>query len=290
MKTPTALAVAAVALLSALPALAQDSDHSWSKTYKVTGKPTLHLETSDASVDVRSCGDCHEIRIQVELEGQKLSAYRLEEGQSGDDVHFLFKELPHIGFHVTWHNQRTRVTVETPAQLALEARTSDGNVTLTGLQGELGLTTGDGNLNMDHVSGNLHVKSGDGNVRISDAQGAIEARTSDATLNIDGLFHAVALHTSDGHVDLNLRSGSKLTEPSSISTSDGSVAIHVPAGFAADLDVHSSDGRVDCALPVTIEHFQSSEGESHNWHGKLNGGGAPLTIRTSDGNVKIDQI
>jgi hypothetical protein len=290
MKTNIALAAAALALLTACTAFAQDADHAWSKTYKVTGKPTLHLETSDASVDLRPCGDCHEIRIHVELEGQKMSDYRREEGQTGDEVHFLFKELPHVGVHIQWHREQTRVTVETPAQLTLEARTSDGNVTLTGLEGELGLTTGDGNLTMDHVSGDFRLKSGDGNVRISEAQGAIEARTSDATLSVDGLFHALALHTSDGRVELNLRPGTKLTEASSIETSDGSVAIHVPANFAADLDVHSSDGHVDCALPVTIEHFQSSGGEGHAWHGKLNGGGAPLSIRTSDGNVKIDQL
>jgi len=290
MKPTTLLAAAALALLPSLPALAQDADHSWSKTYPLTGKPTLHLETSDASVDFHPCGDCHEIRIHVELIGQKLSDYRLDEGQAGDEVHFLFKELPHIGFHVTYHREQTQVTVETPAELTLEARTSDGHVTLTGLRGQLGLTTGDGNVTMDHVAGDLHLKSGDGHVRISEAEGAIDVQTSDASLEVDGLFHAVALHTSDGRVELNLRPGTKLTEASSIRTSDGSVAIHVPANFAADLDVHSSDGHVDCSLPITIDHFQSHGGESHDWHGRVNGGGVPLSIHTSDGNVKIDQL
>ncbi len=290
MKTKTVLAAAALALLSASTAVAQDADHAWSKTYKVTGKPTLDFETSDATVEFHPCGDCHEIRIQIELVGHKLSDYRLEESQSGDEVHFLFKELPRIGVHIVWHIEHTHVTVETPAQLTLEAKTSDGNVTLNGLEGELGLTTGDGDVTIDHVSGNLRLKSGDGHVRISDANGAIDARTSDGSLTVDGVFHAVALNTSDGRLEVSLRPGTKLTEPSSIRTSDGSVAIHVPANFAADLDVHSSDGHVDCTLPLTIDHFQSSGGEGHNWHGKLNGGGASLTIRTSDGNVKIDQL
>ena len=92
MKTKYALPLAALALLSSSAGLAQDSDHSWSRTYQTTGKPTLTLETSDAGVEFRSCGDCHEIRIRVEVEGRKLSDYRLEEGQSGDEVHFLFKE------------------------------------------------------------------------------------------------------------------------------------------------------------------------------------------------------
>ncbi len=106
MKTKYAVALAGLAILSSLTALAQDPDHSWSKTYPVTGKPTLTLETSDAGVEFRSCGDCHEIRIHIQVEGRKLSDYRLEEGQSGDQVHFLFKELPHIGVHVTWHREK----------------------------------------------------------------------------------------------------------------------------------------------------------------------------------------
>jgi hypothetical protein len=290
MKTKLTVAVAALAMLTSLPVLAQDSDHSWSKTYAVTGKPTLNFEVSDANVAFQSCGECREIRIHVELVGRKLSDYRLEEGQSGDEVHFLFKELPHIGVHIVWHSEQTHVTVESPAQLTLEAKTSDGNVTLSGLQGELALTTGDGDVTLDHVSGDLRIKSGDGHVRISDAEGTLDARTSDGSLNVDGLFHALVLHTSDGTLDVSLRDGTKLTEASSIQTSDGSVTLHVPQSFAADLDVHTSDGHLDCKLPLTIDHYQSNGGEGHAFHGKLNGGGTPFSIHTSDGNVKIEQL
>jgi hypothetical protein len=289
MKTRYAVVLAGLALLSPLTILAQDSDHSWSRTYPVTGKPNLTLETADAGVELHSCGDCHEIRIHVEVEGRKLSDYRLEEGQTGNDVHFLFKELPHLGVHFVWHREQTRVTVETPAQLTLEAKTSDGNLTLSGLQGDLGLTTGDGNLTLDHVSGNLRIKSSDGQVKVTNADGAIEARTSDGNLSVDGLFHAIALHTSDGTMELNLRQGTKLTIASTIQSSDGPMTIRVPQGFAADLNVHTSDGHVDCALPLTMDHYQSG-GEGHDLRGKLNGGGTPLTIHTSDGNVKIEQL
>jgi hypothetical protein len=288
MKTKYAVLLAGLTILSSLTALAQDPDHSWSKTYPVTGQPTLTLETSDAGVEFHSCGDCHEIRIHVEVVGRKVSDYRLEEGQSGNEVHFLFKELPHIGMHV-WHREQTRVTVESPAQLTLQAKTSDGNVTLSGLQGDLSLATGDGNLTLDHVSGSLRIKSGDGHVKVTDADGAIDAHTSDGNLSVDGLFHALALHTSDGTLDLNLREGTNLAGPSTIQSSDGSVTIRVPQSFAADLSVHTSDGHVDCSLPLTMDHYQSG-GSGHELHGKLNGGGTPLTIKTSDGNVKIESL
>jgi hypothetical protein len=290
MKTKTFVPLASLAILGSLPLLAQDSDHSWSKSYPVTGKPTLTVETSDASVTFQSCGTCHEVRIHVDVVGRKLSDYRLEEGQSGDEVHFVFKELPHIGVHIVWHREQTQVTVESPAQLTLQARTSDGNVSLSGLQGDLNLTTGDGNVDLDHVSGDLRIKSGDGQVKISDADGSIDARTSDGNLSVEGNFHGFALHTSDGTLELSLRDGTRLTEASSIQSSDGAVTLHVPQNFAADLNVHSSDGHVDCALPLTMDHYESNGGEGRDLHGKLNGGGTPLTIHTSDGNVKISQL
>jgi hypothetical protein len=289
MKTNLAAALTGLALFS-MTALAQDADRSWSKTYPVAGKPALTLETSDASVQFHSCGDCHEVRIHVEVVGHKLSDYRLEEGQSGDSVHFVFKELPHIGVHIIWHSEQTHVTVDTPSQLSLQAKTSDGNVTLSGLQGDLNLTTGDGNVDLDHVSGDLRIRSGDGHVKITDGSGSLDAHTSDGSLSVDGLFHALALHTSDGGLDLSLREGTKLTEASSIESSDGSVTIRVPRDFAADLSMHSSDGHVDCALPLTMDHYESKGGENHDVHGKLNGGGTELSIRTSDGNVKINQL
>ncbi len=289
MKTKYALALTGLAILSSSTALAQDPDHSWSRTYPITGKPTLTLETSDAGVEFHSCGDCHEIRIHVEVVGRKLSDYRLEEGQSGNEVHFLFKELPHVGVHIVWHREQTRVTVESPAQLTLQARTSDGNVTLSGLQGDLSLTTGDGNVTLDRVSGNLRIKSGDGQVRVTGADGAIDAHTSDGNLSVDGLFHALAIQTSDGTLDLNLREGTKLTGASTIRSSDGSVTIRVPQSFAADLSVHTSDGHLDCALPLTMDHYLGGE-QGHELHGKLNGGGTPLTINTSDSNVKIESL
>ncbi|HEX3469665.1 MAG TPA: DUF4097 family beta strand repeat-containing protein [Silvibacterium sp.] len=289
MKTKIALTIAGLAVFS-MPSLAQDADHLWSKSYTVAGKPTLNLETADTGVQISSCGSCREIRIRVETEGIKLSDYRLEESQNGDQVHFLLKEKEHIGVHITLHKSRSKVTVETPAELTLEAKTSDGSLGLSGLGGELGLTTGDGDVTADHVSGKLRIKSSDGHVSVSNSTGALDARTSDGNLTVDGTFNALMLHTSDGRLDLSLREGTKLSEASNIQASDGSVTIRVPQGFAADLDIHTSDGHVDCALPITMDHYDSKSGGGHELRGRMNGGGVPLTIHTSDGNVRIAQI
>ena len=191
------------------------------------------------------------------------------------------------GFHMGWKGEGTKVTVETPAQLDLDAKTADGNFSARELTGNLQVRSGDGSVALDDVHGALRLTSSDGNVVIRGATGTLEARGSDGHMQVDGQFSAVQMHTSDGNLDLTLAPGSQLNAASRIESSDGHVVVHVPATLAADLNVTTSDGRLDCSLPLTMDHYDSRESSGHSVHGRLNGGGTPLTIRTSDGNVSI---
>ena len=66
--------------------------------------------------------------------------------------------------------------------------------------------------------------------------------------------------------------------------------IRIPHDLAANLDITSSDGRVDCALPLTMDHYDSHESSGHHVHGQLNGGGASFSVHTSDGSVSIASL
>jgi hypothetical protein len=281
-------AVAAAAALSfaTVPAPAQATGHDWQKSYSLSGSASLTIETGDSGLDIQSCGDCKAIRIQVHS-GHELSNYRLEERQDGDHVYFSFKEKPNLGFHMNWKTESTKVTVETPAHLDLDAKTADGNLTARELTGNLRVRAGDGSVTLEDVHGDLRLGSSDGNVIIRRATGTLEARGADGHMTIDGQFTGVQLHTSDGNLDFTLAPGSQLNAASRIESSDGHVIVHVPSNLAADLDVSTSDGRLDCNLPLTMDHYDSS---GNHLHGHLNGGGTPLSVHTSDGNVRIAAI
>jgi hypothetical protein len=277
-----ALFAAAALSLATLPALPQASGHEWHKTYSLSGGAALSVETGDSSLDIQSCGECKEIRVQVQSD-RDLNNYHLEEHQDGSHVFFSLKEKPQYGFHMNWKSEKTKVTVETPSHLDLQAHTSDGNMSARALTGNLEVHAGDGSVTLEDVHGDLHLGTSDGNVVIRGASGTLQARGSDGHMTVDGEFTAVQLHTSDGTLDLTLAPGSKLNAASSIESSDGHVNISVPSTLAADLDISTSDGRIDCSLPLTMDHYDSS----HSIRGRLNGGGTPLSIHTSDGNVKI---
>ena len=265
---------------------AQDAEHDWQKQYAVSGKPSLSIETGDASVDLRSCGDCKGIHIRVHSD-RKLSDFRLEEHQEGDHVSFLFKDKEHSGIHMNWTvHEKTEVTVETPASLQLDARSGDGDMAVHGISGTVALRSGDGSVLLDGVHGDLHVSASDGSIDIRQASGTLEAHAADGRMKIDGRFSGVQLHSSDGNVELSLAPGSQLSTASRIESADGSVTLRLPHDLAADLDVSAGDGRIDCSLPVTLDH----EGGKGHIRSKLNAGGVPLSIRTSDGNVSISAI
>jgi len=263
----------------------------WQKSYPVSGKASVAVSTGDASTEVRSCGSCREVRIRVEWNDREPGDYFLNEFKSGDQVNFELKEKPHFGFHIGGGMRRgPHVTVETPSVADLNARTADGALKVSGIQGSLELHTSDGAVDVWDVAGTVRLTASDGAIRIHNASGTLESRSSDGSVAIDGRFTAVQVHTSDGSLDLTLAEGSKLTAASHIESSDGQVKVRLPRSLAADLDVHTSDGRIDCSLPVTTEGYNSSNSSGHSLRGRLNAGGAPLAIHTSDGNVTISAL
>jgi hypothetical protein len=276
-------ALVAAAAFASLPALAQATGHDWQKTYSVSGSPSLTIETADSGLEIASCADCKEIRVQVHAT-RDLNQYRLEERQEGDHVFFSFKEKPHVGMFNWGTEKGTKVTVETPAHLDLDAGTADGNLVARGLSGTIQVHAGDGSVLLEDVNGALRLRTSDGNVTVRQAKGTLEARGSDGHMTIDGQFTGVQLHTSDGNLDFTLAPGSQLNAASRIESSDGHVIVHVPSTLAADLDITTSDGHVDCSLPLTMDHYDS---RGNHLHGHLNGGGMPLSVHTSDGNVRI---
>ena len=279
--------VCSLALLASL-ALPLRAESDWQKSYPLQGKPALMLSTGDTALEIRSCGSCSQLSIRVAWNDRKPSDYILTESQTGTSIAFTLKEKPTFGIHLNLGSHHApRVTVDSPVAADIEAHTADGSLSLSGIQGSLDLHTADGAVDVSDTTGSLRLKSSDGSVRIHNATGTLETHSADGGVHIDGRFSQLQVHTGDGALDLTLAEGSQLTAPSRIEGSDGYVRIHLPRTLAADLDVSTSDGGLDCQLPVTTIGKQPTSDSHHQIHGKLNGGGTDLAIKTSDGGVQI---
>lgn len=251
-----ALAVAAV-----LPAHADE----WSKNYNLTAKPDLRIETSDANIRVTTW-DQNSLVAEVVTARYKIGegGIRVDERQTGNTVE-IEVHYPHHNFNIEWGQHRVDIIIQMPREGNVNLRTGDGKIDVAGLKGTIDLHTGDGSENLDSVEGKLHATTGDGHIQAN------------------GRFDELELKTGDGHVDVSARRGSTLGAPWRLETGDGSVLLELPPDLSADVDLHTSDGHIDLDMPLTTE----GKIRQNDIHGKLNGGGSLLTIRTGDGSIHL---
>ena len=255
------LPILVVTLVAVLPARADE----WSKTYKITGKPALRVETSDANIRVTTW-DQSTIEAKVITNRYKIGegGIHIDERQTGDSIEIEVR-YPHHYVGFDWGNHRVDIIIQMPREGNVNLRTGDGKIELAGLKGEIDLHSGDGSENLDSVDGKLHATTGDGSIRAS------------------GRFDELELKTGDGHVEVRAGAGSSLASSWRLETGDGSVSLEVPGNLAADVDLHTSDGHIDLDMPVAAE----GKIRQNEIHGKINGGGSLLTIRTGDGSIHL---
>src|ERR1700693_2380113 len=107
---PLSLVVVIPIIFAVLPAHADE----WSKTYKLSGKPELRIETSDANIRVTTW-DQNTIEAKVLTSHYKIGegGIRVEEHQNGDsveiDVHY-----PHHNFNLEWGQHKVDIIVQMP--------------------------------------------------------------------------------------------------------------------------------------------------------------------------------
>ena len=248
--------------LAALPASADE----WSKSYSLTDRPDLRVETSDANIRVTT-GDQNTIEAKVVTSRYKIGegGIRIEERQNGNSVEIDVR-YPHHNFNFEWGSgHRVDIIIQMPREGHINLRTGDGTIEVAGLKGEMDLHTGDGSVNLDSVDGKLRASTGDGHIQAS------------------GRFDELELKTGDGHVDVRAGNGSALANNWRLETGDGGVSLEVPQSLAADVDLHTNDGHIDLDMPVSAE----GKLRENEIRGKLNGGGNLLTIRTGDGSIHL---
>ena len=241
----------------------------WTKTYNVAGRPELRVETNDGSITLHTW-DQKRIEAVVTTKGWNIGAgeVQIHERQTGDRIEFEARVPPlHVDF-LNFESRSLHIDLHVPRDTRTDLRSGDGSVEVSGLQGDIRISTGDGS------------------IRAAGVDGALDARTGDGSVHADGRFESLNVHTGDGSVEVNAAQGSHVASAWRIETGDGSVNVRLPGQLSADLDVRTGDGSLNVDLPLAMKTANTGE-DRKELHGKLNGGGQPLYVRTGDGGIHI---
>jgi hypothetical protein len=297
------LAIALSLMLSVAVFTPRAQAEDWTKSYTVSGRAQVRVETNDGAVQIYT-GDTKQVDFRVLYDGYEMNkTLHVDSRQDGDSVQINARVNGHWGFSWGNNHRNIRIEVHMPKDADLQIDTGDGSVTTQSVNGKVKIHTGDGSVRAQDVSGDVDIDTGDGSITVDGAKGDIRLRTGDGHIDarnldgkvdamsgdghikLDGRLDALSVKTGDGSIDARLQPGSKVNSSWSVRTGDGSVDIVLPADLQANIDASTNDGHISLGIPVTVEGtFSNSQ-----IHGKMNGGGQPLVIHTGDGSIRLSK-
>ena len=257
----------------------------YTKTYTVSNRANVHVDTDDGSVTVIT-GDTKEVEFRVEYQGYVLEkSLHIDSSQHGDEVE-LTARIPH-GFHISLGMmRRLHVEVRMPRDADLQVRTGDGSIKVNNVTGTVDLHSGDGAISVSSLKGSIRIHTGDGSIEASEMDGKCDASSGDGRIRLSGRFDVLSAKSGDGSLGIEAQRGSKLDSSWSIVSGDGSIDVALPPDLPANIEASSGDGHISTDIPITMEGVISKS----RVHGKMNGGGSTLTIHTGDGSIRLKQV
>ncbi|MDR1405599.1 MAG: DUF4097 domain-containing protein [Prevotellaceae bacterium] len=204
---------------------------------------------------------------------------------SGGSLH-----IENVGGHVTGHTSGGSIHISGGTGTT-ELVTSGGSIHAEQLQGgNYTFKTSGGSVNLNNISGNVIAATSGGSIRLIDLTGSIDAKTSGGSVHaarVSGTLHTgtsggnMRLQNIAGNLDAKTSGGSMNVQMTSVYkyvrlTNSGNISLSLPEGKGYTLKIHSSD-KINTS---SLDNF-SGIFESKNIDGTLNGGGAEITVKSS---------
>jgi TonB family protein len=179
-----------------------------------------------------------------------------------------------------------------------ELETVGGNITVAHAGNFVSVRTGGGQIDFGEVRGSVHAQTGGGGIRVMYVSGPMELESSSGSICLTRVAGALQAATSGGTITAWINpdppSGGgnvRLAGASQLASGNGDIIVYLPRNLAATIDATVSNGgerriEADPALHLAMQASTSGSGPVHAM-AVLNGGGAPLKLRTTSGKIRL---
>ncbi len=270
---------------------------TYDKSYTVSAGGKLVIQSDVGDVSVRGT-EGQEVKIHVTVRGSDHQVKRFKVNSSQDGSVITVKGMMDR-MHFNWFGNESpdvRFDIEVPKEFDLRLGTAGGNILLTDVKGQIDGETSGGDLDITQVEGTVRLSTSGGDVKVRHGSGDYRVETSGGNIvsqDVSGPFHCetsggnIDLHEIDGNVYASTSGGNiiaslKDNKGVDLSTSGGNVSLRLPKSITADVNAEASGGDVSCDFP-----FSGTMREG-KMHGKINGGGNPIRLETSGGDIVLN--
>ncbi len=179
-----------------------------------------------------------------------------------------------------------------------DLQTDGGNISVGQANNWVSVRTGGGQIDFGEVRGSVRAQTGGGGIRIMYVAGPMEVESSAGSICLTRVAGAVRASTAGGSIRawINPDAPSSggvvhLAGVSQLTSRNGDIVVFLPRNLAADIDASVDSGgerriEVDPALGLTFQAPSGGSGAVHAM-GALNGGGAPLKLRSASGTIHL---
>jgi hypothetical protein len=160
----------------------------------------------------------------------------------------------------------------------IDLSTSGGSISAIDLDGTIDLTTSGGSISLDNLKGNTKAITSGGSIKATELRGESMVKTSGGSITLREIYGTLDAATSSGSLDAEIM---ELGKSLNLSVSSGSMNVRMPMNKGMNLDC--------AAQKVNIDGMKNFDGEIDKAYvkGKLNGGGIPVSMKVSSGNLTV---
>jgi hypothetical protein len=281
------LKLLATSALLMISTVAFAADSKFERTLNVSAQPDLYVSTGSGDITIHPgegnaihiVGHVHagwamfgdaEARIQRVVDNPPIT-------QDGNTVH-----IGEIHDHDLYNNISIDYDISVPAEVALNLHSGSGDIKVSQVGRFLTAATGSGNITDAGSHGAVDVGAGSGDIKLElEGSGDVKARTGSGNIHIEGLNGALNAKSGSG----NLEARGRLTGPANLAAGSGNIKLHLMPDAHFNLEAATGSGDIHIGFPgapVQDEHSR------HHITAPINGGGAPLEVRTGSGEIEID--
>jgi TonB family protein len=241
----------------------------------ISGRPVAHLETQGGHIQVQD--------VAGDLTAFTAGGYVNVENVNGD------ASLKSGGGHIRAGQIGGKADLETDG----------GNITVGQAASYVSVRTGGGQIDFGEVRGSVHAETGGGGIRIIYVSGPMEVESSGGSICLTRVAGTVQAATGSGTItawinpDASSNSNTvHLTGASQLASGNGDIVVFLPRNLAANIEATVGSGgerriEADPALHLTMQPAGGSGAGQVHATAVLNGGGAPLKLRTTSGKIRL---
>jgi hypothetical protein len=177
-------------------------------------------------------------------------------------------------------NRSASAVVDVPPGSALALRTSNGDVTTTGVAGPADAQTSNGVVRLAGATAGATVRTSNGHVEV-EGGGPLDIETSNAAILIQGAGATVRAATSNGQISFD---GTLSDAAQAMETSNERIDLRLPADASFGLDARTTNAE------VTLDGFDirtTGAASGSSLQGTVGTGGPSITLRTSNNPIVV---